>query len=164
MAFFILYLKIVLWWWCDPHNSCSNCWFLSWEKFHHGLYVCFPLLFFWMNYISFFNLFRYFLWRGLQVSFPFPLLLPLPHLTPPHPASSFPHLMASFFSLWITGLNCPQIISSEWRVFPSHDMIFFFFLKLKSVSVLINTMQNGSFHIWCTNQIILVKPVQSHWF
>ena len=43
-----------------------------------------------------------------------------------------------------------------------HD--FFFKLKFISRNVLINKKQNGSFHLWCTKQIILVKPIQSHWF
>lgn len=45
-----------------------------------------------------------------------------------------------------------------------YDLLFFFKLKFISGRVLISTMQNDSFHLWCTNQIILVKLIQSHWF
>lgn len=90
-----------------------------------------------------------------------------PSLAPPHPASPSVLLSSPNGFILQPVNNWSELSTDNFLRMKSLSITwydFFFFLKLKSVSVLINTMQNGSFHIWCTNQIILVKPVQSHWF
>lgn len=119
MTFFILHLKIVLWWWRDPHNSCLKSWFVC--VFSPSLLLD--------------ELYQLFQFVPLIPSKRFVGFFPFsftPSLAPPCPASTqlfFPRLIALFFSLWIAVLNSTQIISSELRVFPSHDMIFYFFLS-----------------------------------